>query len=88
VTLEPEEKKLGESGTGREETRRVKPEEKRPGDSGTGREKTRRVWNRKRKDQESLEPEESIQGKRRTARECAGVLPKIKKNKICNGRGI
>jgi hypothetical protein len=33
-------------------------EESRPGESGTGRGKTRRAWNRKRKDQESLEPEE------------------------------
>jgi hypothetical protein len=54
----------------------LEPESSRPGENGTGKEATRRVWNRKEADQESLEPEETVQG----------VLQKI--TKIEYGREI
>jgi hypothetical protein len=55
-SLELEERRPGESGTGREDLgslepeekiQRVEPEERRPSESGTGKEKTRGVWKRK-----------------------------------------
>jgi hypothetical protein len=49
---------------------------KRPGESGTGREETRRVWNWKRKDPESLEPEEKRPGESGTGRFAGGFAKK------------
>jgi hypothetical protein len=79
-SLEPEERRPWESGTGREKTRgdwnrkredqgRLEPGERKPGEYGTEREINRRVWNRKREDQGSLELEERRLGETGTGRE-------------------
>jgi hypothetical protein len=72
--------RLGESGT----------ENARPGASRTQREQTRRVWNRKRADQESLEPKKSSPGESGTGigkREDQGSLEPEERRRGESGTG-